>query len=298
MNRIKVTTEELTDQLSVLSRVAHQCNLNGLSVQLAVARLRENRAGFVPAVNHRLDEIKASLGICVETTNKLKHTLEQIAEEYAHCENLCAGETETGLSDASGGESSSDSSDSWYHSRASSEDGNHWIETTVGKCSGSFETHLNLLTDGALIDAGFDAAVGFVLFQTSGESSGGNTLLGYDANVNAVIGRVEGTATGKLQIDEDGLDAYLEGSAVANIAEGSASVTFHFLGLEITGTAKGYIGAGAEGEIGIKDNKVVVGGSVAAGLGGGLYLEIGLSDEISQVIEDVRNFIDFITFWD
>ena len=53
--------------------------------------------------------------------------------------------------------------------------------------------------------------------------------------------------------------------------------------------------AGVEGEAGIKDGSFVLKGGAAAGIGGSLGIEIGLSDEAQEAIGEV---LDFFTFWD
>lgn len=300
MNRIKVATEGMTGQLPQLSEVERDFAELSQSVQKIAGRLQENRAGFVPSVSRRLLEVQLSVEMCHSTTQKLSQTLEHLATEYESCENHCnydeVGSVQGGVS-AGDNTTEDDSSNSWYHGGVSSEDGNHWVEATVGETTASFSTHAEFLTEDALINAGFDAAISYVLFQASAGSSAGNALLGYDAGGHITVGQVDGSVSGAFRIDENGVDAYVKGSAMVTAVEGEAHGTIKILGLEITGTAKGYVGAGAEGEIGIHDNKLVISGSAAVGLGGGVSLEIGLSDEAVKVINNIRNFVDFISFW-
>lgn len=143
------------------------------------------------------------------------------------------------------------------------------------------------------IVAEIGAGVSAFLLGFDAEAGVGTDMLGAEVEGEASVGNVDVGAEGKFSITEDGVNAVAEGKAMVSAVEGEASGTINILGLEIKGTIGGYAGAvGAEGKIGIEDNKFVMEGGAAALLGVSGGIEIGFNDE------GWDNFVDFVTFWD
>ena len=125
------------------------------------------------------------------------------------------------------------------------------------------------------------------------EGSLGTDMLGVEGQAEGAVGTARAELSGEISVSEDGINAYAEAGAMVAAAEGTVSGTVNFLGLEVTGEVGGYAGAlGLEGEIGIQDNKFVIGGDIAAFLGVSGRIEIGLNEE------GWNNCVDFLTFWD
>ena len=118
-------------------------------------------------------------------------------------------------------------------------------------------------------------------------------MLGVEGQAEGAVGTARAELSGEISVSEDGINAYAEAGAMVAAAEGTVSGTVNFFGLEVTGEVGGYAGAlGLEGEIGIQDNKFVIGGDIAAFLGVSGRIEIGLNEE------GWNNCVDFLTFWD
>ena len=125
------------------------------------------------------------------------------------------------------------------------------------------------------------------------EGSLGTDMLGVEGQAEGAVGTARAELSGEISVSEDGINAYAEAGAMVAAAEGTVSGTVNFFGLEVTGEVGGYAGAlGLEGEIGIQDNKFVIGGDIAAFLGVSGRIEIGLNEE------GWNNCVDFLTFWD
>lgn len=140
-------------------------------------------------------------------------------------------------------------------------------------------------------EAGVGAGVS--ILAADGQFNTGSDMLGFGAKGEVSAGNAKIEGKGTFSIGEDGINANLKGEAMVSAAKGEASASFNILGLEIKGKVGGYAGAfGAEGKIGIEDNKFVMEGGVAATLGLSAGIEIGFNDS------GWDNFVDFITFWD
>lgn len=140
-------------------------------------------------------------------------------------------------------------------------------------------------------EAGVGAGVS--ILAADGQFNTGSDMLGFGAKGEVSAGNAKIEGKGTFSIGEDGINANLKGEAMVSAAKGEASASFNILGLEIKGKVGGYAGAfGAEGKIGIEDNKFVMEGGVAAALGLSAGIEIGFNDS------GWDNFVDFITFWD
>lgn len=129
-----------------------------------------------------------------------------------------------------------------------------------------------------------------------GKIGAGDAMFGSELAAEGSVGNAELSGGVKFSVGEEGVNAYAEGSAIVSAAEGEVSSTLKIFGLEIKGTAGGYVGAaGFEGEAGFKDGSFVLKGGAAAGIGGSLGIEVGLSDEAQEFLGDVW---DLVTFWD
>lgn len=148
----------------------------------------------------------------------------------------------------------------------------------------------------SIINAELSGGISAQGLAVDGKIGGGDAMFGGELAAEGVVGNAELSGGAKFSIGEDGVNAYAEGTAIVSAAEGEVSGTVNILGLEITGTAGGYLGAaGFEGEAGIKDGNFVFKGGAAAGIGGSLGIQIGLSDEAEEFLGDVW---DLVTFWD
>lgn len=154
--------------------------------------------------------------------------------------------------------------------------------------------------DGEGFAKGFNAEVSAGVSAQAAAVDGkigfGDGMFGGEIAGEGSLGNAELSGGAKFSLGDEGVNAYVEGSAIVSAAEGEVSGTINFFGIEITGSASGYAGAaGVEGEAGIKDGSFVLKGGAAAGIGGSLGIEIGLSDEAQEAIGEV---LDLFTFWD
>lgn len=131
-----------------------------------------------------------------------------------------------------------------------------------------------------IVDIGCEVGGSVSALAIEAEAGLGNDTLGIEGKVEGTVMNGEIGGEGKIEVDEKGVDAYLEGEAMVAALEGEASASFNILGLEIKGTVGGYAGAfGAEGKIGIKDNTLVIDGGAAAFLGVSAGIEIGINED-------------------
>lgn len=159
-----------------------------------------------------------------------------------------------------------------------------WVERTVTK----------------FIEAEAGAGASVSVLAGDGEAGVGTDMLGAEVGAEGSVGNAKAEVKGEFSVTEDGVNANVGGKAIVSAVEGEASGTINILGIEIKGTIGGYAGAvGAEGKIGIEDNKFVMEGGVAALLGVSGGVEIGFNDEgWDNFTEGVEDFVDFVTFWD
>ena len=112
--------------------------------------------------------------------------------------------------------------------------------------------------------------------SVDGSVEAGDDRFGSELSANGSVGNVGLSGEGTVSVGEDGLNAYLSGSAIASILEGELEGKINILGVEITATLGGYVGAvGVEGTAGIQDNIWKVEGGAAAGIGPKVGISIG-----------------------
>lgn len=145
----------------------------------------------------------------------------------------------------------------------------------------------------SFVNAEVGASASVNILSGDAEAGVGDDMLGVEGEGEVSVGNAKGEAEGKFSISEEGVDAYAKGEAMVSAVEGEAKVSFNVLGFEVTAKIGGYAGAvGAEGKIGIEDNKFVMDGGLAAVIGVSGGIEVGFNDE------GWDNFVDFVTFWD
>ena len=127
----------------------------------------------------------------------------------------------------------------------------------------------------------------------------GSDILGMTAQAEGAVGVARAGFDGEFSIEEDGsFNAYGKVEAIAAAAKGEIKGTINIGGIEITKTMGGYAKAvGLEGKIGVVDNKFVMKGGGALGIGRSVGYEIGLNDAGKEYLKKYcENLIDEVTF--
>ena len=131
-------------------------------------------------------------------------------------------------------------------------------------------------TSTTVLEGTIGAGVSAEAASLDGRIKAGDDMFGSELSANGSVGNVGLSGEGTVSVGEDGLNAYLSGSAIASILEGELEGKINILGVEITATLGGYVGAvGVEGTAGIQDNIWKVEGGAAAGIGPKVGISIG-----------------------
>ena len=171
--------------------------------------------------------------------------------------------------------------------------GSAGVNAYFGKIEAQTDADVHFMSTNSIIDASFMAGVSGSVFAVDGKAEAGNDYFGAEVSAEGGAFNVTAETKGEFSIGDDGVNANVSGKAMVSALEGKASGTINILGVEITGKIGGYVGAaGVEGEIGIKDNKIVMEGGFAALLGVSGGVEIGFNDT------GWSEFWDMVTFWD
>ena len=141
------------------------------------------------------------------------------------------------------------------------------------------------------------------VISADGSIKTGDSILGTELKGEVSVGKGELSGDVELSFGNKGVKAYVGGSAKVTAVEGDVQGTIKIAGFEVTGKVEGYAGSlGVEGGIGFKQDektgktKLVVEGGGAAGIGGGLGIEIGVSDELVESFTTVHNGAKYM--WD
>lgn len=184
---------------------------------------------------------------------------------------------------------------------------------SVGKVSADYDADFNIFgwgnkseekKDGTIdteestdfISLNFGGGVTGSVLNYEQTSETGSDMLGLKGETNVDVLSAEADARVKVSVGTEGVDAYASGSLMASGASADQSVTFSVLGLDVKVTGTAYAGAvGVEGKAGIDDNKFVLQGGAAAGLGASATVEVGLNEAgVGYVIEDFNNKVEIV----
>ena len=186
------------------------------------------------------------------------------------------------------------------HAEAQNEWGYGEVNAYVGKADAS--------ADFGFLTADDDGKFTFIKAAAGAnvEALGGDVKLGLGSDILGMTTQAEGAVgvaragfDGEFSIEEDGsFNAYGKVEAIAAAAKGEIKGTINIGGIEITKTMGGYAKAvGLEGKIGVVDNKFVMKGGGALGIGTSVGYEIGLNDAGKEYLKKYcENLIDEVTF--
>ena len=141
------------------------------------------------------------------------------------------------------------------------------------------------------INLSASAAAGVSLLSGSASAAIGSGLWGADVNASGSLVGARASASATISVCEiRGLNAYVQGSAMAYVANGRVQGGINLGFIRIGGHVSGYVGAGASGRVGIYNNAFYIGGSLAAGLGVGAGISIGFNpDFIPNLVQGAQN---------
>ena len=146
------------------------------------------------------------------------------------------------------------------------------VDLRVGTIRGEAKSELRIMKDGHFdpkINVEGNARVEAI--SGSADMSLGSEKLGFDAEVNGVIGSAG--ADGSVTIDKTGIHG--KGEIGAAAVTGNAKGTFKLFGLKIEASAKGELGAvGIGGEFGATQDSFTVGGKLSFLAGIGLRIKV------------------------
>ena len=147
-----------------------------------------------------------------------------------------------------------------------------------------------------VVNAEAEAGASVSAVSVDAETGVGVDALGIDIKGEGALGKAAADAKGQFSVSDKGVNAYVKGELKATGAEGEVKGTLNLGLFEVTGKLEGYAGSvGVEGEFGVRDNKFVVSGGVAAIIGFGAGVEIGLNteviDDVVEVVSDVKDGI-------
>ncbi len=135
---------------------------------------------------------------------------------------------------------------------------------------------------GAGVGIGLEGTILSLLFQKKTGTDEFNTVesLGTD------IGKVDIGLEAKTGLDQENkFGAYAEAKAEAILAEAEKKFEVDLFGIKIDGKGKVDYGAGAHAKAGLKDGKLVYDVGAAAGFGGGVSIEVDVSDLLNEIYE-------------